>query len=102
MPPLLEKICRGIGPNHITAENGDVATFFSLLPPLPTRRPPGTHSESTAAIVERLALRVLCIIHCKGPAAETGPLGLDGQGRVGQVLSAESQSMAQFVLPLAH
>ena len=33
LPPLLEKICRGIGPNHITAECRDVAIFFSFLPP---------------------------------------------------------------------
>ena len=36
MASTLEKICRGIGPNQITAENRDVAIFFSLLPPLPT------------------------------------------------------------------
>ena len=33
---LIEKICRGIGLKKITAENRDVAIFFSVLPPLPT------------------------------------------------------------------
>ena len=50
----LQKICRGIGPNQITAEHRDVAIFFSLLSPTTDACGlPETHSESTA-VFDRL------------------------------------------------
>ena len=69
---LLEKICRGIGANQITAENRDVSNF--LLPPAaPTDSCglPGTFGIDRSHF-RPASLKSACITNCKSPAAGTG------------------------------